>query len=1199
MASCPFCAPGPDRTFHTGPLTLGLWDVFPVSPGHALLVTKRHIASWFDATSHEQAELIAAVGIARAQIERSHDPHGFNVGINIGESAGQTIPHLHVHVIPRYRGDVADPRGGVRFVIPGRANYLAPSPAGWLAADRDSQLLSPSLELAALPHIRALIAGGDDPLLPHVIAHIDRAVRADLAVAFVLETGFSLLEAHLDDLLDRGGRLRLLTGDYLGVTEPNVLLHLLDLRERHPERTELCVFESAGGSFHPKSYIFHDAAGGGVALVGSSNLSRIALLAGVEWNFRTITSRDPAAFADVVAGFEALLRHPNTHVLDAKWIERYRARRPSIRSVPEREFAPPDEAPAAPPEPHAIQQRALAALEATRVEGNSAGLVVLATGLGKTWLAAFDSARSEFKRILFVAHRDEILRQALSTFRRIRPDARLGLYTGQEKASDADVLFASIQTLGRQAHLRRFDSKEFDYLIVDEFHHAAARTYRQLIDYFEPRFLLGLTATPERTDGGDLLALCQENLVYRCDLREGIEHGLLSPFHYYGVPDEVNYENIPWRSSRFDEEELTKAVATRSRAQNALEQHRSRGGKRTLAFCCSTRHADFMRDFFQEAGLRVAAVHSGPSSDARAHSLERLEAGELDVVFAVDLFNEGVDLPDVDTVMMLRPTESRILWLQQFGRGLRKAQGKDHLRVIDYIGNHRTFLLKPQTLFDLPPGDAAIDRVLSLVQKGEADLPSGCAVTYDLEAVDILRALLHSVPPDILRFFYEDFRERTGARPSATEMHHGGYRPRAVRKSYGTWLRFVHAMGDMGSEGQQILDDSKASAFLDTLETTPMTRSFKMLVLRAMLEADRFPGEATLQELAAGVRRIARRSAPLQRDLGVSLDDESALQNLLERNPIDAWVGGKGTGGTEYFSYSNGAFRSTFEVPPTQREVFVELVREVVDWRLIEYLDRSDRGWVEGFTCRVSHASGRPILFLPPRDTNPKLPRGWTPIVANGETLEANFVEVAVNVVRRPGSEENLLPDILRGWFDTHAGQPGTRNDVAFEPRGTALEMAPLGAVTPPTGVETGRSYMRVEIPAAFGLPFQARKWQQGFVWEGGQIFLLVTLEKAGMPAAHRYSDRFLSPNLFEWKSQNRHTQEGSAGQAMCHHGERAIPVHLLVRKEGKLPDGKAAPFIYCGLVDFVDWEGEKPITIRWKLRTPLSDRIAGSFGVQ
>jgi hypothetical protein len=234
-----------------------------------------------------------------------------------------------------------------------------------------------------------------------------------------------------------------------------------------------------------------------------------------------------------------------------------------------------------------------------------------------------------------------------------------------------------------------------------------------------------MTATPERTDGGDLLALCQENLVFRCDVTRGIDEGHLVPFHYFGVPDEVDYENIPWRNNRFDEEALTAAVATQKRAQNALDQYRrhTKSASRTLAFCCSQRHCDFMAEFFGQKGLRAVAVHSGPRSYPRAAALEQLGRSELDIVCAVDMFNEGIDVPSVDTVLMLRPTESTILWTQQFGRGLRNAQGKTHLSVIDYIGNHRIFLAKVRTLLNLPPGYAELDRALNLLRAGELALP--------------------------------------------------------------------------------------------------------------------------------------------------------------------------------------------------------------------------------------------------------------------------------------------------------------------------------------------------------------------------------------------------------------------------------------------------------------------------------------------
>ena len=509
--------------------------------------------------------------------------------------------------------------------------------------------------------------------------------------------------------------------------------------------------------------------------------------------------------------------------------------------------------------PHEIQEEALAALEITRAEGNRAGLVVLATGLGKTWLSAFDTMRPEFRRVLFVAHREEILAQARNTFRQIRPDARLGLYMGSTRDEYAEILFASIQTLGRREHLNRFARDAFDYIVIDEFHHAAAASYRRLIEHFEPQFLLGLTATPERTDGGNLLALCQENLVYRADLREGINRGLLAPFHYFGVPDEVDYTNIPWRSSRFDEEALTNAVATQRRAENSLDQLRKRGGKRTLAFCVSTRHADFMAEFFQESGLRSVAVHSGSNSAPRALSLEHLASGEIDVVCAVDMFNEGVDVPELDTVMMLRPTESRLLWLQQLGRGLRKAAGKTHLNVIDYIGNHRTFLIKPQTLFDLPSrtaGDSGVPRPVS-----RAELLS-FQPDAKLHTTSRRLRFLASLPSfrrgssTSFAATTKTFERSMGCGPMAARGLSRRLQPTqsASRARKLAWVREV----DGRSEHRRCRAVVDAHGpFFSSLDNTEMVKSYKMVVLLAMLNADSIPGEIGIDDLVE--QRDARR----------------------------------------------------------------------------------------------------------------------------------------------------------------------------------------------------------------------------------------------------------------------------------------------------------------------------------------------------
>lgn len=1174
---CPFCNLQPaERIFYEDHLTRAVWDGFPVSQGHALIITKRHVATWFEATQEEQSAIMRALSVARDLIVDRYKPDGFNVGINVGETAGQTIFHLHVHLIPRYHGDVVDPRGGVRHVIPSKGNYLSPS----------ASEITPAQES---PRQSALIAGGeDDPLLPHLLANVDESDGVDLAVAFVLTSGVRRLESRLIELLERGGKVRLLTGDYMDVTDPDALLRLLDLVGNF----ELRVFEARETGFHPKAYIFYRRDGTGIAYVGSSNLTESALTSSVEWNYRVVSS-ESRGFTDVAASFEELFNHPSTRQVDVAWVAEYRKRR-RARVLAPHAIEVAEEEPQAPPAPHEVQVEALAALEATRIDGNSAGLVVLATGLGKTWLSAFDSDRPEYRRVLFVAHREEILAQAMRTYRRLRPQAVLGHYTGTEQNSSAEVVFASIQTLGRRRHLERFDPRDFDYIVVDEFHHASAPTYRRLIDYFRPRFLLGLTATPERTDGGDLLALCQENLVYRCDLSDGIRKGLLSPFHYYGVPDEVDYANIPWRSSRFDEEALTRAVATQSRAENAPDQYRKRAGARTLAFCCSQRHADFMAEYFRNAGLRAVAVHSGEGSSPRAASLEKLEAGELDAIFAVDIFNEGLDLPQIDTVMMLRPTESRILWLQQFGRGLRLSEGKDHLTVIDYIGNHRTFLIKPRTLFELGSADVEIARALQLLQTASFELPPGCEVIYDLEAVDILKGLLR-LRDDALKAYYTDFRERHGIRPSAVEAFHEGYNPRSARKSYGSWFGLVSAMGDLNSFEIGVLD--RFAGLLEALEVTPMTKSFKMLLLLAMLNRDRFPGAMPIEELTEEFGELARRSARLREDVGPALDDRRTLRKLIEENPIAAWTEGRGTGGTPFFSYRDGLFSSMVTTGDKSREGLQQMVRELVDWRLAEYLQRSqaEGSSEEEIVCKVSHAGGRPIIFLD-RNKYPHTPEGWTDVQIDGEKHIANFVKVAVNVIQRPDSTQNELPAVMRRWFGPDAGAPGTNFLVALRKVAGGLTLFPVNPAERSSRLELWRSYSREQIPPLLGERFSTSRWQTGFVTLPKNIVLLITLEKGDLGGQFQYADHFLSPDLFEMQSQNRTRQESAVGQGIRHHRERDISVHLFVRKRKRVPGGGAAPFIYCGEVEFVSWEGERPITIRWKLISPLPERLLRLF---
>jgi hypothetical protein len=333
----------------------------------------------------------------------------------------------------------------------------------------------------------------------------------------------------------------------------------------------------------------------------------------------------------------------------------------------------------------------------------------------------------------------------------------------------------------------------------------------------------------------------------------------------------------------------------------------------------------------------------------------------------------------------------------------------------------------------------------NMLSSASFELPPECSVTYDLEAVDLLKSILRQPKgAQAVETVYLDFRDRTGRRPTAVELYHEGYNPKALRKSHGSWFKFVDLMGDLTPTDSEVLKNH--GQFLDQLEITPMTKSYKMLVLLAMLNLDRFPGEIGIETLVDEFAVIAKRSSKLREDVGNPLGNPQELRKHVETNPINAWAGGRGTGKRRYFEYQDGIFRTVFSISDEERPILQEYVRELVDWRMADYLDRPNVKAGNGeFICRVSHSGGRPILFLPDRKTATGIPIGQTPVYVKDDEYSANFVKVALNVVTRPGSDRNELPQILRGWFGPDAGLPGTSHHVRLTPYEKGWRMNPAG----------------------------------------------------------------------------------------------------------------------------------------------------------
>ena len=816
----------------------------------------------------------------------------------------------------------------------------------WLSADqrpgREEQWIN-AIARRGTTAAKRLVSGGDDPFLPHLCQAISRAAEVDLAVAFITASGLRLLLPDLYDALGAASdtarppaRLRVLTSDYLDVTDPDALRLLLLLQEKG---AEVRVYEAGQRSFHLKAYLFTRYAESGethgTAFIGSSNISRQALRDGLEWNYRIDYPGD-GGFFEARRAFAAIFADPRTVPLTDAWIEGYEAR----RIPPRRPVAPGSEEGQEAPRATSVQLAALAALQATRRQGFCRGLVVLATGLGKTWLSAFDAAQVGARRVLFVAHREEILDQAAETFLRIRPRARVGFYRGQAREVEVDVLCASVQTLSRSAHLGRFSPAHFDYVVIDEFHHAAAATYRRLLNHFAPRFLLGLTATPERSDQSDILSLCDDNLVFTHDLFAGIEDGLLAPFHYYGIYDDsVDYREIPWRNGRFDPEQLASKLATLARARHVLGKWRQYGQQRTLAFCVSLRHAEFMAAHFRQDGVPAAAVYAG-SALSRGDALEQLRERRLAVIFSVDLFNEGVDLPLIDTVMMLRPSESKVLFLQQLGRGLRRAVGKLRLVVLDFIGNHRSFLHKPSALLNIGASYRQLAAFARQVESQSLLLPAGCYINYDLELI----ALLKSRDGEGCAQDYAALREGLGRRPSLGEFYRSGANLQSMRRQFGSWLEFVRLMGDL--EPAEALVAVSQGEFLRQVESRRMTNSCEMVLLEALQELDAWQSPPTLAALAERSWQVLQRRRPLLADVPHDMRSQAdgpgdAWQRYWLDNPVTAWVGGKRQQASAiFFRVVDQCLAPTFSVPAGDRESFSALLQELVDYRLAAYQER-------------------------------------------------------------------------------------------------------------------------------------------------------------------------------------------------------------------------------------------------------------------
>lgn len=744
------------------------------------------------------------------------------------------------------------------------------------------------------------ITNNETAFLKKIKESLQNCISFSFSVSFIKYAGLVLIEREIEEALERGVQGRIITSTYQNFTDIPSLNKFLDWSKKYSNFHCHLDFQCFGeNGFHSKGYIF-EYGNSYEIIVGSTNITRFALLRNVEWNIALHSKEKYDSYVDANVEFNDLWN--KTIELDNELIKKYKIQLDYAIDKWDMDFCDPEKSYV---RPNAMQRKALKEIRRYRDLGVKKALVVSATGSGKTYLAAFDARNFDAKRLLFVVHRDAILSEAKVTFENVFGASKsYGLYTGKKQDIDCDFVFATNTMISK--HLDDFDKNEFDYIVLDEAHHVAASTYRSIMQYFNPEFVLGLTATPERMDNEDVFELFDQNVPYELRLNDAINNNLVVPFHYYGIRDDLVDYSIE------DKNKIAKEISKNDNIafiHKEIQKHLPDDKLKAIAFCSSIAHAELMAEEFNNIGYCSVSLTGSNDLGQRLKAFNDLqdEDNELQIICTVDILNEGVDIPAVNMILFLRPTESSTIFLQQLGRGLRKYINKEYVTVLDFIGNNYDRSVQIATALGTLGRNTSVDKktLMCLVNTSFKDIGvNGVQINIDeLSREEIIKFISNTNfnKKEFLKKDYFNFKKflNCSSYPKHIDYLNCEYAPNILRfmkskigsKKNFSYYNFLHKIGE---ENLPIFDDDQVNIINELSELLPLVRVDEYLIIKQLIETNEiklneligFNNKVTFETLNHALLMIKKSNLILDNDTlnlkNINVDFEVYIKDLIQ-----------------------------------------------------------------------------------------------------------------------------------------------------------------------------------------------------------------------------------------------------------------------------------------------------------------------------